>query len=173
MSVRYVMQRDTRGWRTQVRVSFGLSLLCTAFGVLNLPGAELDRAFLAMGMFFCLFATLAVSKLVRDNRDGQVDTGGWMATVWAGFAAAMLLTAWGLFRMEVPDWQKYYVVVCWLYLVSSAFVLAKTLRDDQEANLLERRMAAQARGGEGAAPAAAPASASEAAAPAQPPRSRS
>lgn len=173
MSVRYVMQRDTRGWRTQVRVSFGLALLCTAFGVWNLPAKELDRAFLAMGMFFCLFATLAVSKMVRDNRDGQVDTGGWTATVWSGFAAAMALTAWGLFRMEVQDWQKFYVVVSWLYLVSSAFVLAKTLRDDQEATLLERRMAAQAREGGASSTATTPAVTDAAATPTPQPRARS
>lgn len=136
MSVQYVMQRDTRAWRTQVQVAFGLSVLCAALGVLQMPGQELDRAFLAIGMFFCLFASFSLAKTQRDNRDGQVDTLQWMMTVWIGFAVAVLLTGWGLWRMQIDIWQKYYMLVSWLFLVSSAFTLSKTVRDAQEADLL-------------------------------------
>lgn len=139
MATRYVMQRDTRAWRIQVWVSFGLAMLSAAVGVLSMPGQELDRAFLAIGMFFCLFTTFAVAKMTRDNRDGQVDTSSWVMAVWVAFAAAVLLTGWGLYRMNIAEWQKYYMVVSWLFLVSASFTLAKTVRDDQEANLLERR----------------------------------
>jgi hypothetical protein len=142
MATRYVVQRDTRGWRTQVWASFAIAMLCAALGVLQLPGQELDRAFLAIGMFFCLFATFAVAKTTRDNRDGQVDTNSWVMAVWVAFAAAVLLTAWGLYRMKIEEWQKYYMLVTWLFLVSSSFTLAKTLRDEQEATLLEQRAAA-------------------------------
>ncbi len=146
MTTRYVVQRDTRGWRTQVWTSFVLAFLCAAVGVLRLPGQELDRAFLAIGMFFCLFATFAVAKTTRDNRDGQVDTNAWVMTVWVAFAAAVLLTAWGLYRMKIEEWQKYYMLVTWLFLVSSSFTLAKMMRDEQEAGLLERRAAAAREG---------------------------
>lgn len=139
MATRYVMQRDTRAWRIQVWVSFGLAMLSAAVGVLSMPGQELDRAFLAIGMFFCLFTTFAVAKMTRDNRDGQVDTSSWVMAVWVAFAAAVLLTGWGLYRMNIAEWQKYYMVVSWLFLVSTSFTLAKTVRDEQEANLLERR----------------------------------
>lgn len=139
MSTRYIMQRDTAGWRLQVWISFALSIGASGLGIIQLPGQELDRAFLAIGFFFCLFAVFAVSKTVRDNRDGQVDTGSWMMTVWVAFAAAVALTAWGLFRMNIPYWQKAYMVVTWLFLVSSAFTLAKTLRDRHEADLMERQ----------------------------------
>jgi hypothetical protein len=142
MATRYVVQRDTRGWRTQVWASFVIAMLCATIGVLQLPGQELDRAFLAIGMFFCLFATFAVAKTTRDNRDGQVDTSAWVMTVWVAFVAAVMLTAWGLYRMKIEEWQKYYMLVTWLFLVSSAFTLAKMLRDEQEASLLERRAAA-------------------------------
>lgn len=93
MTSQYVVQRDTAGWRTQVWISFGLSLSASAIGVLLLPGQELDRAFLAIGLFFCLFASFSVAKMVRDNRDGQVDTPSWITTVWIAFAAAFCLTA--------------------------------------------------------------------------------
>lgn len=151
MGTRYVMQRDTAGWRLQVWISFGLAIAASAIGILQLPSAELDRAFLAIGFFFCLFAVFAVSKTIRDNRDGQVDTGSWVMTVWIAFAAAVALTAWGLFRMNIQYWQKAYMIVTWLFLVSSAFTLAKTLRDSHEANMMERA-------GDDAAPATRPVS---------------
>ena len=138
MATQYMMQRDTASWRMQVWISFGLAILASAVGVLYLPGQELDRAFLAIDLFFCLFSSFAVAKTIRDNGDGQIDTPSWVMTVWVAFAAAIALTAWGLWRMNIPDWQKGYMVVSWLFLVSSTFTLAKTIRDRHEAELMER-----------------------------------
>lgn len=138
MTTQYIMQRDTNGWRTQVRFSFALAILACTVGIVQLPGQELDRAFLALGLFFCLFASLSVAKTVRDNRDGQVDTGSWVMAVWIAFAASLALTAWGLWRMNIPQWEKSYMIVSWLFLVSTTFTLAKTLRDAHEVELMER-----------------------------------
>jgi hypothetical protein len=41
-----------------------------------------------------------------------------------------------------PVWQAY-LLVSWLFLISSTFTLAKTLRDAYEADLLEARLAGQ------------------------------
>lgn len=141
MATQYIMHRDTGGWRLQVWLSFGIAVLASGSGIIQLPGQDLDRAFLAIGFFFCLFAVFAVSKTIRDNRDTQVDTSSWVMTVWIAFAAAVALTAWGLWRMNIPGWQKSYMIVAWLFLVSSAFTLAKTLRDGHEAELMERSAA--------------------------------
>ena len=138
MATQYVMQRDTGGWRALVWISFTLAVLASGTGVMQLPSQELDRAFLAIGFFFCLFAAFATAKTVRDNRDGRVDTNGWIITVWVSFAAAVCLTAWGLWRMNIGDWQKGYMVVSWMFLVSSTFTLAKTIRDRHEADLMTR-----------------------------------
>lgn len=138
MSTKYVIQRDTAGWRVQVWLSFALAVMASGWGVLRLPGQELDRAFLAIGFFFCLFTCFAVAKLLRDNRKVQVDTQGWVMTVWIAFAAALLLTGWGLWRMDIAYWQKGFMVVCWMFLVSTTFSLAKTVRDQHEADKMER-----------------------------------
>jgi hypothetical protein len=138
MAAQFVMQRDTNGWRMQVWIAFGLAVTACAIGILRLPGQELDRAFLAIGLFFCLFASFAVAKTLRDNRDGQVDTASWIMTVWVAFAAAFCLTAWGLWRMNIGEWQKAFMVVSWLFLVSSTFTVAKTVRDKHEADLMDR-----------------------------------
>ena len=138
MATRYIMQRDTGGWRVQVWLSFGIALFACSVGIIRLPGQDLDRAFLALGLLFCLFAAFAVAKTIRDNRDGEVDTKSWIMTVWVAFAAAVALTAWGLWRMNIPGAEKNYMMVSWLFLVSSTFTLAKTIRDGHEAQLMER-----------------------------------
>ncbi|MBR7801113.1 YiaA/YiaB family inner membrane protein [Undibacterium fentianense] len=138
MTTQYIMQRDSNGWRLQVWLSFGIAIVACAAGAIQLPGQELDRAFVALGLFFSLFACFAVAKMIRDNRDGQIDTASWVMTVWAAFAAAIILTAWGLWRMNIPTWEKNYMVVSWLFLIASTFTLAKTIRDAHEVALMER-----------------------------------
>lgn len=134
-----VIRRDTRAWRTQVWISFIAAASLCAIGLLWLPGQDLDRAFMVMGYVFCLSTAFALAKYVRDNQHGKVDTPMWGGVVWAGFVCAMALTGWGLWRMEVNPTYKAYLGVSWLFLISSVFTLAKTLRDAHEADVLEAR----------------------------------
>lgn len=60
--------------------------------------------------------------------------------MWSGFFSAMGLTAWGLLRMEIGETYKAFLAVSWLYLISCTFTLAKTLRDQHEADLAEARL---------------------------------
>ena len=133
-----IIQRDTGAWRLQVWISFGIALLICGTGLAWLPGGDLDRAFMVMGYFFCLSSAFVLAKYVRDNATAPSDTPMWSLVVWGGFALAMALTAWGLWRMEINPTWKAYLMVSWLYLISSAFTLAKTLRDAYEADRLER-----------------------------------
>ncbi|HEY2417065.1 MAG TPA: YiaA/YiaB family inner membrane protein [Steroidobacteraceae bacterium] len=52
----------------------------------------------------------------------------------------MGLTGWGLLRMEISETYKAFLGVSWLFLISSAFTLAKTLRDRHEADLADARI---------------------------------
>lgn len=134
------IRRDTRAWRAQVWISFGVASTLCAVGLAWLPGQDLDRAFMVMGYVFCLSTAFALSKYVRDNEQRRVDTPMWGSVVWCGFAFAMALTGWGLWRMEVNPTYKAYLGVSWLFLISSVFTLAKTLRDAHEADVLEARL---------------------------------
>jgi hypothetical protein len=134
-----IVRRDTSAWRLQVWVSFGIAASLCAIGLAWLPGHDLDRAFMVMGYVFCLSAAFALSKYVRDNQARKVDTPMWGGVVWAGFALAMSLTGWGLWRMDVNPSYKAYLLVSWLFLISSVFTLAKTLRDAHEADIAEAR----------------------------------
>ena len=134
------IRKDTRAWIAQVWLSFGAAASLCAIGLVYLPGQDIDRAFMVMGYVFCLTTAFAVAKHVRDNQQQRLDTPLWGVVVWGGFGLAMGLTAWGLARMEINPTYKAFLGVAWLYLISSAFTLAKTLRDAQEAALEEARL---------------------------------
>jgi len=140
-----LIQRDTKAWTMQVWISFVLAVFLCGVGLAYLPGAELDRAFMVMGYFFCLSAAFVLSKFVRDTartaqQGGAADTPMFRFVVWGGFFVAMGLTGWGLFRMEISETYKAFLGIGWLYLISSAFTLAKTLRDRYEADIAEARL---------------------------------
>ena len=136
------IRKDSRAWKAQVWISFGLAVTLCGTGLAYLPGADLDRAFMVMGYMFCLSTAFALAKFVRDNELSKTDTPMWGLVVWGGFALAMALTAWGLWRMDVNPTYKAFLGVSWLFLISAVFTLAKTLRDAHEALLSE----AQAQG---------------------------
>lgn len=133
------VRHDTRAWKTQVWVSFGIAAGLCATGLAWLPGQDIDRAFMMMGYLFCLSAAFALAKYVRDNERRRVDTPLWGLVVWGGFGFAMALTGWGLWGMQVSPPYKAFLGVSWLYLISSVFTLAKTLRDAHEAALEQAR----------------------------------
>ena len=133
------LRRDTRAWKMQVWISFGLAVSLCAIGLAYLPGQDLYRAFMVMGYVFCMSTAFALAKFVRDNEVRTNDTPMWGMVVWAGFALAMALTGWGLWRMELNPTYKAFLGVCWLFLISTVFTLAKTLRDAHEADLAEAR----------------------------------
>lgn len=137
MAQQVIVRRDTNAWNFQVWASFALAVFLCGLGIINMPSERLDRAFLALGYFFCLSSAFVVSKTVRDNQTERVDTQAWVFQVWAAFAIAMVLTAWGLFRMDIGSWEKGYMLATWLFLMSSAFTLQKAIRDRHEADLLE------------------------------------
>jgi hypothetical protein len=138
-----LVRHDTRAWKLQVWASFGTAVTLAGIGLAWLPGEDLDRAFMFMGYLFTLSSAFALAKHVRDNEARRVDTPMWNGVVWSGFALAMGLTAWGLWRMDINPTYKAFLGVSWLFLVSAAFTLAKTLRDAHEAALAEAVHAAR------------------------------
>lgn len=139
------VRHDSKAWKVQVWVSFAIAIALSAIGLAYLPGEDIDRAFMMMGYGFCLSAAFALAKYVRDAQQGRGDTPGWGLVVWGGFAVAMVLTGWGLWRMQINPSYKAFLGVSWLFLISSVFTLAKTLRDAHEALLAEVRFEARRR----------------------------
>jgi hypothetical protein len=149
-----LVRRDTRAWQMQVWISFFVAGTLCAVGLAWLPGDDLDRAFMIMGYVFCMSAAFALAKFVRDNERRKVDTPMFATVVWSGFGLAMGLTGWGLWRMDINPTYKAFLLVSWLFLISTVFTLAKTLRDRHEADLYEARLAGRAMRGDEARPGA-------------------
>ena len=80
----------------------------------------------------------------RPNASG-IAAPRWLAVPLIALSA-MALTAWGLYRMQINPTYKAFLGVSWLFLISTVFTLAKTLRDAHEAHLADAR--AHARRGE-------------------------
>ena len=143
-------QRDTRAWQLQVWISFGIAVFLCATGLAWLPGERLEQAFMVMGYVFCLSAAFELAKFMRDqhqhrsSRRAAGDTPMWKLVVWGGFAVAMGLTGWGLLGMQINVTYKAFLGVSWLYLITTAFTLAKMLRDRHEADLAEARLSGPA-----------------------------
>ncbi|WCM92821.1 hypothetical protein M5C99_21160 [Acidovorax sp. NCPPB 2350] len=139
-----LIQRDTSAWRLQVWISFGIAVFCCAVGLAWLPGETMEQAFMVMGYVFCLSAVFMLAKFVRDSqaatRRGAGDTPLFKLVVWGGFGVAVGLTAWGLLGMDINPTYKAFLGVSWLYLITTAFTLAKMLRDRHEADLAEARL---------------------------------
>lgn len=133
------IRKDTKAWKAQVWISFGAAATLCGTGLAYLPGRDVDRAFMVMGYVFCMCTAFALSKFVRDNEVRKVDTPMWGLVVWGGFGLAMALTGWGLVQMEVNPAYKAFLGVSWLFLISSVFTLAKTLRDAHEVLIAEAR----------------------------------
>lgn len=124
---------DTRAWQIQVWISFAIAALLCGSGLAWLPVAPIELAFMLMAYVFCLCSAFVLAKYIRDRHAGLPETPAWGLVVWGGFATAMGLTGWGLYTLAIPSAHAAFLLVGWLYLISSAFTLAKTLRDAHEA----------------------------------------
>ncbi len=138
MAKQIYVRRDTRSWIFQVWISFAMSLLLCGYGIVNLPLEGIYRVFLATGFFFTLFSCFVLAKSIRDNQHEKIDTPMWRLQVWIAFGLSVCLTIWGIFTMKMDAWQLGFMLASGLFLISSTFTLSKTIRDNFDADILER-----------------------------------
>lgn len=65
--------------------------------------------------------------------DKQQNTAAFYGQAVASFAVAMAATAIGIYQLDADPWVRAFLAIAVLYLVTSAFTLAKVIRDRQEA----------------------------------------
>jgi Uncharacterized protein conserved in bacteria len=70
----------------------------------------------------------------------QKDTTAWLAQVWISFIVSVSATTLSIIYLPTDNWVKGYVGIGFLYSLSSSFTLAKTIRDNQEAERLTARI---------------------------------
>jgi hypothetical protein len=128
-----MQRRNTPQYVMQVWAAFIIALGMCAGGVWNLSGtSSLLNAFFAVALVFSLSSTLVLAKTVRDNQKQQVDTSAWVGQSWGAFALSVAFMLYGLYTAHLSGWQWGFMLGSWAFLISAAFTLAKTIRDEAE-----------------------------------------
>ena len=70
----------------------------------------------------------------------QQNTAAFYGQAVASFAIAMAATSIGIYRLDTDAWVRAFLAIAVLYLVTSAFTLAKVIRDRQEAGQIVSRV---------------------------------
>ncbi|MFF8644512.1 YiaA/YiaB family inner membrane protein [Streptomyces sp. NPDC015345] len=70
----------------------------------------------------------------------QQSTTAYYGQAVASFAVALGATAVGIYSLDVSGWIRAFLAVSVLYLTTSAFTLAKVVRDRQEADRIVSRV---------------------------------
>jgi hypothetical protein len=77
---------------------------------------------------------------MSDTPVEQQSTAAFYGQAVASFAVAMTATAVGIYQLQADAWVRAFLAVAVLYLVTSAFTLAKVVRDRQEAGRIVSRV---------------------------------
>ncbi|WP_328975568.1 YiaA/YiaB family inner membrane protein [Streptomyces canus] len=77
---------------------------------------------------------------MSDTPVKQQNTAAFYGQAVASFAVSMAATAVGIFRLNADAWVRGFLAIAVLYLVTSAFTLAKVIRDRQEAGQIVSRV---------------------------------
>lgn len=78
--------------------------------------------------------------VMTDTPVKQQNTAAFYGQAVASFAVAMAATAVGIYQLDTDAWVRAFLAVAVLYLVTSAFTLAKVIRDRQEAGQIVSRV---------------------------------
>ncbi|MFD8689651.1 YiaA/YiaB family inner membrane protein [Streptomyces sp. NPDC059651] len=70
----------------------------------------------------------------------QQNTAAFYGQAVASFGIALGAVAIGIYSLDADAWVRGFLAICVLYLVTSAFTLAKVIRDRQEAGRIISRV---------------------------------
>ncbi|MFD5453226.1 YiaA/YiaB family inner membrane protein [Streptomyces sp. NPDC003470] len=77
---------------------------------------------------------------MSDTPVKQQSTAAFYGQAVASFAVAMIATSIGIYNLQADAWVRAFLAIAVLYLVTSAFTLAKIIRDRQEAGQIVSRV---------------------------------
>jgi hypothetical protein len=70
----------------------------------------------------------------------QLNTPAWVTFTYLSFGTAVAMMAFGIWSLPVEFWAKGYLGMSMVFLIGSAFTLAKTQRDEFEGKRLANRL---------------------------------
>ncbi|MFD9023199.1 YiaA/YiaB family inner membrane protein [Streptomyces parvulus] len=77
---------------------------------------------------------------MSDTPVKQQNTAAFYGQAVASFSVAMAATAIGIYQLRADAWVRGFLAIAVLYLVTSAFTLAKIIRDRQEVGQIVSRV---------------------------------
>ncbi|MFJ8113018.1 YiaA/YiaB family inner membrane protein [Streptomyces sp. NPDC096132] len=77
---------------------------------------------------------------MSDTPVKQQNTAAFYGQAVASFGIAMAATSIGIYQLNTDAWVRAFLAIAVLYLVTSAFTLAKVIRDRQEAGSIVSRV---------------------------------
>lgn len=80
------------------------------------------------------------ARVMSETPVKQQSTTAYYGQAVASFAVALGATAIGIYSLDVSGWIRAFLAISVLYLTTSAFTLAKVVRDKQEAGQLVSRV---------------------------------
>lgn len=83
---------------------------------------------------------LSILFPMSDTPVKQQNTAAFYGQSVASFAVAMAATGVGIYQLNADAWVRGFLAIAVLYLVTSAFTLAKVIRDRQEAGQIVSRV---------------------------------
>ncbi|EMF01249.1 YiaA/YiaB family inner membrane protein [Streptomyces mobaraensis] len=69
MSTPSIQRPTTTAFYIQAALSFGLSLVALAVGIVKLPVGAWERGFLGLGLIFVVSSAFTLAKCVRDRQE--------------------------------------------------------------------------------------------------------
>ncbi len=79
-------------------------------------------------------------SVMSETSVKQQNTAAYYGQAVAAFSIALVATAIGILRLQADAWVRAFLAMAVLYLVTSAFTLAKVIRDRQEAGQIVSRV---------------------------------
>ncbi len=133
MNVKYIVRPDTSAWIMQSWGFFAMASLVEVTAILWLPLTVTLKLLLVMILAATIYICFALAKTVRDNRDTVQDTQAWIIMTYGMAIGMVCALAYGMYFIS-PDWQQRVLLGMGLaWTIQSALVLAKTIRDQKEA----------------------------------------
>ena len=133
MNGRYVLRPDTQAWIGQAWGFFGLACTAELAAIWWLDLTTQLKLLLTIILVATVYICFALAKTIRDNRDRRTDTEAWITMTYAMAFAMVCALAYGVFFVS-PEWKERLMLGMGLaWVIESALVLAKTIRDQHEA----------------------------------------
>jgi hypothetical protein len=128
-----MLRPDTRAWVAQAWMFFALACAAELTAIWWLSLVVELKLLLTVILASTVYICFALAKTIRDNRDGRRDTDAWINMTYGMAIGMVLALVYGIFFVT-PEWKERLMLGIGLaWTIETALVLAKTIRDQHEA----------------------------------------